>query len=378
MRRGLYIHIPFCASKCHYCDFYSIMDKEQMQNYINACITQMHAHPYKGSAIDTIYIGGGTPSILPLSLLEKLLKSVSLNFSVLSQEVTIEINPCSSQQLDCYKDLGINRLSIGIQSLNDKVLACLGRRHTAAKAISTLERAKLHYGNVSADLMLGVPYQTEQDITHDIDTLADLVTHFSVYLLKTEENTPMHTWINEGKFAGNLADEDRVAEFYLLAAGRLEQLGFARYEISNFARQGYQSIHNLKYWQGKEYLGIGAGAHSYMQGGRYYIQPDINKYIKDVARGKEPNILGEYLTKAELIKERIMLSLRLAKGLDIVAFNNEFAVDFMEIFSDKLKELQDLIYIRDGHISLSSNGFLLQNAVISKLFEVEYLNSIRN
>ncbi len=371
MCRGLYIHIPFCANKCPYCDFYSVVStKDILRRYISACTKEMQDSPFQHSLIDTIYIGGGTPSLLPLSFLEKLMDGIYSNFKVSTREVTIEVNPCSAQDIASYKKLGINRLSIGIQSLNNKVLAGLGRMHTAEVAFEALERAKKFYNNISCDLMLGVPYQQEKDIINDINILADYATHFSAYLLKCEQGTPMDAWIREGRFAGAMADEEQSADYYLLATEQLESQGFARYETSNFAKAGYQSVHNLKYWQGKEYLGIGAGAHSYTQGGRYCIEADIKKYMEQVEAGCDPRILLEELDKQALIKERIMLSLRLVQGLDIKAFQNDFNIDFLSFYHKAIAKVSGHVQIADGYLSLAPQSFLLQNSIINEFLSI--------
>ncbi|MGI6213170.1 MAG: radical SAM family heme chaperone HemW [Christensenellales bacterium] len=371
--RGLYLHIPFCLSKCHYCDFFSVSASDEViKQYTDACVKEMQAHPLRHTPIDTIYLGGGTPSLLPISLIERLLYAVFSDFAVNPIEVTIEVNPCSGADVRLYKELGINRLSVGVQSLNDKILAALGRRHTAGEALAMLERAKACFDNISCDLMLAVPYQSEEDIIGDINTLSNYASHFSAYLLKTETGTLMDKWIKEGRFAQVLADEDKAADYYLLAVSELQRQGYQRYETSNFALPGFESKHNLKYWQGKQYLGIGAGAHSYTQGKRYCIPPDINGYIAAVNEGKDPRVLIETPDTAELIKERIMLSLRLAQGLDIATFNKEFSLDFLDIFGATVKKLSRFVQVKNGFLSLTGDGFLLQNSIIAEFFSAPY------
>ncbi len=371
MNRGIYIHIPFCSSKCPYCDFYSIVTtKEVMTRYIDACIKEMQASPLQGSFIDTVYIGGGTPSLLPIKLLKKLIDAIFSNFAVKAQEITIEVNPCSAQNIAAYAELGINRLSIGVQSLNNQVLAGLGRRHTAKEALGVLERASAVYKNISCDLMLAVPYQQEKDIINDINILSDYSAHISAYLLKCEQGTSMYTWIKEGRYTNAIADEEQAADYYLLAVNELAQKGLARYETSNFALPGFESKHNLKYWQGKEYLGIGAGAHSYTQGKRYCIEPDICRYIEQTEAGKDPRILLEELDRQALIKERIMLSLRLAQGLDIAAFAKDFDIDFLSFYKKAIEKCKKLLQIKDNFLALNQQGFLLQNAVIAEFLDI--------
>jgi oxygen-independent coproporphyrinogen-3 oxidase len=283
---GLYIHVPFCSKKCPYCDFFSVKySKQGVLEFVENIKNEIKTYPKE--EIDTIYFGGGTPSILPIEFLEQVVFSINEHFMVKTEEMTIEVNPntVNIDNLREYKKLGFNRLSVGVQSLNDNELQFLGRQHSAEKALECIKNAKnAGFTNISADIMLGIPGQTVKNLSETIEKLQE-VQHISAYILKIEENTP---------FYGNIeVDEDISADLYLFAVKKLEEMGFLQYEISNFAKKGFKSKHNLKYWKCEEYIGLGKSAHSFYGGKRYFD--------RDIVTENNP---GTY-------EEKTMLSLRL-------------------------------------------------------------------
>ena len=356
---GLYLHVPFCTAKCPYCDFYSQSgDDHAYDAYTAAVLRAMAAYDGKLTA-DTIYFGGGTPVLLGADRLRTLLKAAQKHFGLDQGEITIEANPCSVDTLFLRQlvDAGFNRISFGVQSLNDDTLRVLGRRHSAQRAEEMIAAANCAgFEHISADLMLAVPGQKLSDIDDAVERLSALpVDHISTYLLKLEEGTP---------FANRYAepDEDFAADCYLKTVKCCESHGFMQYEISNFAkRPAAQSLHNLKYWQCEEYLGIGPAAHSFFNGRRFYFPRQLAAFIKaqdpwqltidDATGGSEP--------------ERLMLGLRLAKG---IAFS-----DYSDRFCSRIRQKAiplskaGLLTVTEKGVALTTQGFLVSNSVICAL-----------
>lgn len=341
---GLYIHVPFCVKKCPYCDFYSQKlshDKE----YIEAVLRNLSIYD---TAYDTVYFGGGTPSVLP-QIADEALKNIRLADNA---EITFECNPetVNNCVLDGLAAAGVNRLSFGVQSLNDTELSALGRIHSADKAKHIIQEAAIcGFDNISADLMLGIPHQTKRSLVETIDSLCALpITHVSAYILKIEPNTVF------GKAPPPVPDEDEQAELYLLAVHELEKRGFMQYEISNFAKPGYESRHNLKYWHCEEYIGIGPAAHSFLNGRRFAVARDLDDFLCsprqiELTTDDSPD---EY-------EERVMLGLRLTEGIP---------EELWKPLEAALKLVPKNYYKLDGgRLSLTSEGFLLSNEIISLL-----------
>ncbi|MDE6580495.1 MAG: radical SAM family heme chaperone HemW, partial [Ruminiclostridium sp.] len=308
---GLYIHIPFCLTKCPYCDFYSVKyGKSAAEEYKKAVIRNLKH--YSDKIFDTVYFGGGTPILLWREICE-ILDNVSL---AQNAEVTLEANPCVAleENLRELKTAGVNRISLGVQSLNDSELKALGRRHNAETAVRAIETAyNCGFENISADLMLATPMQTSESLAETVSALGKLpVQHISAYMLKIEENTPF------AEKELTLPDEDSACEMYLDTVGQLESLGFKQYEISNFAKDGLVCRHNMKYWNCEEYLGIGPAAHSYYNGERFFAEKDIEGFIRFERQMtfKEDNEAARYGG----YEEYAMLRLRLAEGLDLGEF----------------------------------------------------------
>ena len=349
---GLYIHIPFCLSKCPYCDFYSVpYSREKAALYAEAVIRNIKHY---GGRYDTIYFGGGTPVLLYRHIGD-ILDSADITADA---EITVEANPCMAgrEVLDTLRSAGVNRLSLGVQSMNERELAFLGRRHTVKQTESAFANAAAAgFDNISADMMIGLEAQTAEDITHTAERLSELgASHISAYILKTEENTPFAERVMD------LPDEGETAELYLHTVRELARLGFAQYEISNFARPGYKSRHNLKYWRCEEYLGIGAAAHSYLNGRRFCTERDIDAFISapvQVTAVTDENAGGW--------EEYAMLKLRLTEGLTYAEAERFGKASELRRNASELPSA--LVNAGTDGISLTPEGFLVSNAVIGEL-----------
>lgn len=302
MPKGLYIHVPFCVRKCRYCDFYSVTDISLTEEYANAVMRNISA---LDCVFNTVYFGGGTPSLLTAEQLSKILSAAK---TVPQAEISMECNPNSVTEnyLKDIHSVGVNRLSFGAQSFCDTELKMLGRLHTSAEAVSAIMSARsAGFENISADIMLAVSGQTRESLSQTLNVLGTLpLTHVSAYMLKVEEGTPLAS--NESLLA-KIPDEDMTAEMYLLAVQRLESMGFEQYEISNFAKKGFECAHNLKYWHCEEYYGIGPAAHSFVNGDRYCCPKSVGKFISAERQEKI------FLEKGGGENEKAMLSLRLTR-----------------------------------------------------------------
>ncbi len=368
--KGLYIHIPFCNSKCPYCDFYSYCSKEnERKDYVNALVDEIETLkrtktylPRGFYNIDTIYIGGGTPSVLSGEEIESIISSVKEHMGVNENaEITIECNPSSpiEELIPYLKKSGVNRVSLGMQSAVDRERKVLGRTAGKERIKAVINLLKENgITNISLDIMLGIPLQTKESLKESIDFAVECqVTHISAYILKLEEGT--HFYKHQDKY--DFPDEDSVADLYELCARELEKVGYCQYEISNFAKIGFESRHNTSYWLLNDYLGLGPSAHSFVDGKRFYFEGSTEDFIE----GKEPvfDCLGG---DAE---EYIMLRLRLKKGLDLIELKNLYGSEPYEKIKEKapfLKE-KELVNYENNTISLTGKGMLISNAVISEL-----------
>ena len=341
MSNGLYFHIPFCRSKCPYCDFFSVKyDEKLAEKYTNKIVDEIKK--YTGE-FDTIYFGGGTPSILNSNLIGKIIHESKANFDISPDvEITVECNPSKNLEKDFenYARLGINRISLGMQSARNEERFALGRvagKAEVAKAVNDAKKAGIT--NISLDVMLGTPKQTLDTLDETFEFIDKMqVTHISAYMLKIEENTKFYEIQNRL----NLPNEDTAAEMYLKTIKSLKSLGFNQYEISNFSKPGFESRHNLKYWNLTEYLGIGVSAHSFWNGKRFYYDKDFN-IIDDGIGGNE--------------EERIMLGLRLNKGIKKSLVKNNYR-KFVKM---------GLLSETDERIFLTPQGMLVSNYIISEL-----------
>ena len=360
---GLYFHIPFCNGKCPYCDFYSIRPSDEtLDGYLSTLLSEMTWYP--NVTADTIYLGGGTPPLLGAERLETLLREAQCRFSVPdTAEITIEANPGSVTPplLSRLRKAGANRLSFGVQSGVESELQALGRRHSVLDTQTAVQMAReAGFANLSADLMLGIPGQTPASLARSIDFLCSLeVTHISAYLLKIESGTPFD---REGILT-RCPDEDAAAALYLQAVEQLAAHGYRQYEISNFARPGFESRHNLKYWNCDAYIGFGPAAHSYFGGRRFSHGRDLAAYI--ASDGMEQTVTDDHPGSFE---EYAMLRLRLADGLVLDGLKDRFDVDPEPLLRRAQPYAKAGLLTADRHhIALTPSGFLLSNALIAKL-----------
>lgn len=350
---GLYIHVPFCLSKCPYCDFYSVgYDETLAEKYANAVIRNLE---YYNETYDTVYFGGGTPVLLSEKI-PQIMQNISLSENA---EVTVEANPCVTDEKRLCDLLsgGVSRISFGVQSLDEKELKFLGRRHNAQQAKTAAELAyKAGFRNISADLMLGLPQQDKKTVRKSIEELSLLpVNHISAYLLKIEENTPF------SQMNVVVPDDEIMDSIYLSACDELEKHGFIQYEISNFAKKGYECRHNLRYWRCQEYIGIGAAAHSYYKGKRFCVERDIHDFI---ASDIQKTVVTD--DDAGGFDEFAMLKLRLSEGL-LFSECERFGVEKSAILT-RLKMIPKEYYrLTENGVSLTKEGYLLSNAVIGKI-----------
>ncbi|MBP8593409.1 MAG: radical SAM family heme chaperone HemW [Ruminococcus sp.] len=358
---GLYFHVPFCGRKCGYCDFYSVCyRKEQAELYIQAVLRNIRHYSDLSRCTDTVYFGGGTPSLLAPEQLGQILDEARNSFRLAENgEITLEANPSTLtlEKLQKLREIGINRLSIGVQSMNDEELSLLGRTHTAARAEkAVLEAAQSGFGNISCDLMIGLPGQTPQLLGRSIEKMAALpIQHISAYILKIEAGTPFDCeQIREA-----LPGEDAQSELYLKAVEMLEKLGFSQYEVSNFAKPGSESRHNCRYWKCLDYIGIGPSAHSCCGGKRFAADPDIQRFVESSA---QPVTVTDEAPCG--FEERAMLLLRLREGLLLSDFP-----EHRKAIERKLPPLIKAGYAKtDGErIWLTAKGFLMSNSVITYL-----------
>ncbi len=365
----LYIHIPFCLKKCIYCDFYSVSDSKFIIGaYMTALCKELEMRKEYIGKLCGIYIGGGTPSILKekdiATIMDKIRSTCHISAAA---EITSEANPgtLTESGIKGMLNAGINRISIGVQSLSDKELSLLGRMHDAAEAIAAVTTArKSGFGNISLDLIYGIPGQDLVSWKRTLEKIVSLHSeHISAYELTPEKNTVLYEQLEKGRL--HLPDEDEVAEMYYTAIDILTEAGYKHYEISNFALPNLQCRHNLNYWDRGEYLGIGAGAHSFLNGRRISNICDVRQYIHDVELGTSPIAEETLLTRREEIEETLFLGLRKTDGFDIELI----PADITEHLKEALDDLahQGLLDLSGGHIKLTRKGLIICNSVIVRL-----------
>ncbi len=344
--------MPFCLSKCPYCDFYSVRySREKAREYADAVIRNVRAY---GERYDTVYFGGGTP-ILLYEHIGDILRAADIAEGA---EITVEANPCAvtDRTAEMLAAAGVNRVSLGVQSMHEDELRFLGRRHTPAQVRDAFARLKAAgIANISADMMIGLPGQDEERISETAEELAHLgAAHISAYILKIEENTP---------FAGMdiaLPDDDRTAELYLYTGKLLAEQGYKQYEISNFTLPGYECRHNLKYWRCEEYIGVGAAAHSYYRGKRFRVLPDTGAFM--AAETQDTEVTDE---NAGGWEEYAMLRLRLSEGITFADAERFGKAEALRAAAQKLPAR--LVSISENGVNLTPEGFLVSNAVIAEL-----------
>lgn len=364
LKRGLYIHIPFCVRKCRYCDFVSYCGKEDIyDSYIDALEAEMKE--YKGSAVDTVFLGGGTPTAFSSKQLEKLCRAVNNNFKLSDDcEFTSEANPgtIDYDKARTLLNAGVNRISLGVQSFNDHELVEIGRIHDAQTAYNTVELLnKSGFNNISIDLMTALPNQTMESLIKSLEAAMQLpLKHISAYSLIIEDGTPMAAAYDRGEL--NLPNEDEDRKMYAEAKKLLANHGFYQYEISNYAKPGYESRHNIKYWQCREYFGIGAAAHSYIDGVRFSNTSSLEEYIKGNYHSSE----REILTRNDKIFEFIIMGMRMNVGISEKEFKSRFGIAIQEKYSALLKKFKDggFIELADGYIRFTDKGRDVSNSVL--------------
>ena len=366
---GIYIHIPFCKKKCFYCDFTSYCNKDdKIKPYMSALKKEIQLQNIK-SKIDTIYIGGGTPSYIDCKYIDEIMEEIKKKNVSENAEITIEVNPgtVTEEKLIQYKESGVNRLSIGLQSTNNKLLKQIGRIHDYDQFLETYNMArKIGIKNINVDLMLGLPNQRIQDLKESLDIIIKLnPEHISIYSLIVEDDTPIKLQIESGKLS--LPDEETERHMYWYVKNILELNGYNHYEISNFSKPGFESKHNMNCWNQNEYIGFGISANSYRDITRYSNTENIEEYIKNLSQNSpERNRTIHEIQKLEdTEKEFMLLGLRKIDGIQISEFKNRFGDNPIYLYRNELKKLSDekLIKIDDDQIKLTNKGIDLANIV---------------
>lgn len=372
---GLYIHIPFCRTKCLYCDFCSFVSRDERarEEYVCALLREIDARRTKEYLVDTIYFGGGTPSLLSHEQISRILSTVRENFAISDDvEITLECNPMThlddgKEYFTALRSLGVNRLSLGIQSAVDSELKLIGRRHTFDEAKRTFFDAReAGFDNISIDLMFGIPSQTLESLAYSLNEFIKLGTeHISIYSLQLEEGTPLHKM--QAKY--DFADDDTIADMQNAINFAMNKAGYLHYEISNYAKCGKESRHNSKYWQLCEYLGLGLASHSDFRGQRSENTCDMEAYLKG-----EYFDNGREIGKLEREVEFIMLGLRMSKGISKSEFFERFHVAFDEKYGEKIGELQRLSLIHDdgNRVALNERSFLVSNMILAQILDFDY------
>ena len=369
---GVYVHVPFCKKKCHYCDFYSVCDQSKIEEYVRAVKAHIDENAFTNMSyeVDSIYFGGGTPTVLGAKNLYKIYNQLLGSFKVLNHaEVTLEANP-ESVDLPMLKKLrkhGFNRISIGLQSSSNYELMALGRLHTFEQGANAVAMAKkAGFKNISLDLMYGLPNQTYETFKQTIEDIAALEPqHISAYALKLEEGTHLHSVFNDK------IDDELQADMYFYLITRLAELGYEQYEISNFALPGYHSRHNSKYWDLSDYLAFGPSAHSFVNNRRFSYISNLDQYIKKIDSDEPLADQIDDILPSERAGEYLMLRLRTTKGIDSAEFERRFFTKF-DLIEDALQRYIAHNYaVQEGtRFKLTPKGFFVSNAIISELLLV--------
>jgi oxygen-independent coproporphyrinogen-3 oxidase len=377
---SLYLHIPFCHTRCHYCDFNTYAGMLPLREpYVRALITEVELAGHLAQLADgatrrsrTIFFGGGTPSLLTVEQIKRLLSACREAFAVDEEaEITLEANPgtLSAEQLAGLREAGVNRLSLGSQSFDTELLQTLGRIHTPEEIVQALCNARAAgFHSINLDFMFGLPGQTMQHWITTLDrALALRPEHFSLYSLIVEEGTNFYTWANEGRIIPG--DEDLCADMYEYADERLLAEGYENYEISNWALPGHQSRHNLTYWHNLPYIGMGAGAHSFFGGRRFSNVLDPQEYIRLLKKQHRPEAECESIDRRQEMSETAFLGLRTAQGLHLPTFAERFAESFTQFIGSRLRQVEDAGLLERDHawIRLSKRGRLLGNEVFLRI-----------
>lgn len=374
---SLYIHIPFCESKCIYCNFVSSVETPDKQKQYEQCLLseiKLRAKQYNPLyTIRTIYIGGGTPSCLTAGVIKRILSTIYLNFTVQNDaEITIEVNPntITEEKVQEYIAAGVNRVSIGLQCAQGGLLKFLGRKHTYAdfeKCVKLFRARNLN--NISVDIIIGLPKQSQDDVKTTVTNLIKLnIPHISAYMLSVEDETPLKEMVDNQQVF--LPKEKETIKMYALTASLLKKAGYTRYEVSNFAKPGYKSKHNQVYWNRQDYLGLGLAAHSYIHPVRMANTDELDEYISFMEQNKIPLSDAEKISTEEAKEECVMLSLRTAQGLNTTAYANEFKENILQTKKAQIQKLIQLKLLKlteDGFLQATDAGFMLLNRIILEL-----------
>jgi oxygen-independent coproporphyrinogen III oxidase len=373
----LYIHIPFCVRKCIYCDFFSVpYDESTVRAYVDALCSELSLKKHLAGMLKTIYFGGGTPTLLPAECFRQLFGCLQDNYRFSTEiEITAEANPgtIDARKIETLLSLGVNRMSVGVQSFNDDELATLGRIHSSEEAGLSIESIKTAgMENFSIDLMYGIPGQTMESWMNSLSKAVELSpSHTSAYELTPEENTPLYPLIKSCKII--MLNEELILEMYNYAIDYLAGRGYTHYEISNFAWPGFQCVHNLNYWDRGDYIGAGAGSHSFISDVRSVNTTDINEYIAKLDDGHLPEIQTMKLTPDDALKEYLFLGLRKTEGINLHAMPDVGGTQSSakKRLSDAGKELADEGYIESSgdFLRLTRKGIVISNTIIVRLFE---------
>ena len=371
---GIYIHIPFCKEKCYYCDFISFKNIENKEkDYLECLLKEIKSKKWneinQKYEITTVYIGGGTPSYINCENIEKILNTIRMNINIDNAEITIEINPgtVDEEKLTTYKKLGVNRLSIGLQSSKNELLKEIGRIHTFEQFLDTYKLAKREgFNNINIDLMLGLPNQTIEDLKHSLEEVMKLdPNHISVYSLILEEGTKLYQLVENDEL--KIPDEETERQMYWYVKNKLELNGYNHYEISNFSKKGFESKHNMNCWNQEEYIGFGLAAHSYFENKRFSNIENLDKYISNIKEGKiEKNIqIHEVQNDEDKKKEYMLLGLRKIEGVSILKFKEKFGENPIFLFRKELEKLveAEFVFIDGDFIKLTNKGLDFANLV---------------
>lgn len=372
-KAGLYIHVPFCSKKCNYCDFYSFKaDTSLKERYVRALINEIKAKSliYADRIFDTIYVGGGTPTELGSKLLCEIIREVYSHFSVTKDcEFTVETNPGLDIDMSALRKSGANRLSIGLQSANADELSILGRIHSLDDYFDTVKCARAAgFENISTDIMFSLPSQNIDLLENTLKTVIDThPAHISAYSLKIEPGTPFYK-IRERL---TIPDEDTDADMYAYICSQLCEAGYHHYEISNFAKEGFESRHNLRYWLCDEYLGLGPGAHSYIDSVRYSYKRDVAAVCEAYEKGAYDNIIDEHtlIDEAEAVNERIMLGLRLSRGIKLSVLDSVIPRERLLKVTAPLED-NGYLTLSDGSLVLTEKGMYVSNSIIGAILSL--------
>ena len=372
---SMYLHIPFCRQACRYCDFYFMVSLQYREELVNALILEMEQRAESGIALTSLYLGGGTPSVLELPMLERIIHTIGKRYHLHPDaEITLEANPddLSENYLRGLRALGFNRLSIGIQSFHDRDLELMRRSHNASQARGSIERAiKAGFANLTLDLIYGIPGQEERSWKMNLETATSFpIQHLSAYHLTFEPGTVFHHWLKKRRIRE--VDEAESQERYGLLRAHMEEEGFEHYEISNFARPGFRSRHNSSYWEGTPYMGAGPAAHSYTGTHRRWNIASVKKYIKAVSGG-ESYFEQEQLTRQMRFNELLIISLRRSGGLSLETLDQEFPGDWSGDLLQKAESYLDagIMEFKGKQLSISPDHWLTSDAILERLIRVD-------